>query len=171
MNSPSPSILSDEIERRAKVQGFIQGIPWSLHLRAWDAYKKKWNSSQSAERIHERGGFSDGELDDFIPGWRDEVSTITRLESELQSLREREAWRTDLENAPYAAPCNVRYTLETITGATLGEMFVVAERRACGQFRHAVPFDGVARPTHYSPITPPSTTNTDTQAPLREEKS
>lgn len=68
---------------RAPVQGYSAGIPWSLHLRAWDAYAEKYGRSQSAERLAERGGFGASELDVFVPGWRDEVSEITRLQEAL----------------------------------------------------------------------------------------
>lgn len=72
------------VERlRAPVQGFSAGIPWSLHLRAWDAYAKRYGRSQTAERLAERGGFGTRELDVFVPGWRDEVSEITRLQEAL----------------------------------------------------------------------------------------
>ncbi|GAA2867023.1 hypothetical protein GGQ99_001347 [Aminobacter niigataensis] len=68
---------------RAPVQGYSAGIPWSLHLRAWDVYAKKYGRSQTAERLAERGGFGTQELDIFVPGWRDEVSEITRLQEAL----------------------------------------------------------------------------------------
>ena len=32
-------------------------ISWEEHLEVWEAYHKKWNNTQSAERIAERGGF------------------------------------------------------------------------------------------------------------------
>jgi len=75
-------------ERRAPVQGYSPGIPWSLHIKAWDAYAAKYGRYQSAERMAERGGFHTNELDVFVPGWRDEVSEITRLQTENARLRE-----------------------------------------------------------------------------------
>ena len=77
--------MSDE--RMAPVQGYSAGIPWSLHLRAWDAYAAKYGRYQSAEGIAERSGFSVGELDVFVPGWRDEVSEIAKLRAEVARLR------------------------------------------------------------------------------------
>lgn len=48
-------------ERRALVQaerGHPAGtVAWSEHETAWEAYREKCGGSQSAERIHERGGF------------------------------------------------------------------------------------------------------------------
>lgn len=72
--------------RTAPVQGFSAGIPWSLHLRAWDGYSAKWGRGQTAERLAERGGFHTGELDEFVPGWRQEVSEIARLRAAHQEI-------------------------------------------------------------------------------------
>jgi hypothetical protein len=74
-----------DTERRAPVQGFSQGIPWSIHARARDAYSAKYGASQSAEGIAEHGGFATGELDVFAPGWREEVSEIARLRAQLDA--------------------------------------------------------------------------------------
>jgi hypothetical protein len=41
-------------------------VEWSEHLLAWSGYDAKWHSGQSAERIAERGGFSYGELLDYL---------------------------------------------------------------------------------------------------------
>jgi hypothetical protein len=74
-------------EKRAPVQGYSAGIPWSMHLRAYDAYCKKWGSQPAMidlEGRNCRGGFSTGELDDFIPGWRSELSLVTQLRAALE---------------------------------------------------------------------------------------
>lgn len=73
-------------ERRAPVQGYEAGIPWPVHLEAWDAYAKRYGSRQSAERMAERGGFHTNELDQFIPGWRERVSYIATLEARIKEL-------------------------------------------------------------------------------------
>lgn len=83
---------------RAPVQGYSAGIPWSLHLRAWDRYAEKYGRSQSAKRLAERGGFGVSELDVFVPGWRDEVSEITRLQEALAAA-EAGRWQP-IETAP-----------------------------------------------------------------------
>ena len=76
-------------EKIAPVQGYSAGIPWSMHLRAYDAYCKKWGPQKALidlEGRNCRGGFSTGELDDFIPGWREELSEITQLQKRIADL-------------------------------------------------------------------------------------
>jgi len=79
-----------KLEKIAPVQGHSPGIPWSLHVRAWNAYSAKYGKQQSAERIAERGGFSASELDIFVPGWRRyDVSEITKARiSEVEAERD-----------------------------------------------------------------------------------
>ncbi len=79
-NTPLPEC------KMAPVQGWPQGIPWSLHLEAYAAYSKKWAPQPALidlEGRNCRGGFSTGELDEFIPGWREKVSEITALREQL----------------------------------------------------------------------------------------
>lgn len=71
--------MSDE-ERRTPVQGDTGwhmprrypkakppgSIAWSEHIEAWCAYNVKYRNHQDAERIAERGGFSYGELVQFL---------------------------------------------------------------------------------------------------------
>jgi hypothetical protein len=73
-------------EKRAPVQGYTPGIPWSLHLEAYDAYRKRYGSQQALIEGGCRGGFGVGELDMFIPGWRDKVSEIGRLKARIAEL-------------------------------------------------------------------------------------
>jgi tetratricopeptide (TPR) repeat protein len=78
-------------EKRAPVQGYSAGIPWSMHLRAYDAYCKEYGRQDALidlEGRNCRGGFGTKELDRFIPGWRDELSELAQLRSELAKLRE-----------------------------------------------------------------------------------
>lgn len=60
-------------EKRAPVQGYAPGIPWSMHLRAYEAYSKKWRPQPALIEGGCRGGFAVDELDEFIPGWRQEL--------------------------------------------------------------------------------------------------
>ena len=76
----------------APVQGFSAGIPWEMHLRAYDAYCKKHGEQDALIDLDGRncrGGFHDSELDDFIPGWRDELTTIAAHEATIAELRDK----------------------------------------------------------------------------------
>jgi hypothetical protein len=88
-------------EKRAPVQGYSAGIPWEMHLRAYDAYSKKYSPQPALIDLEGRGcrgGFGTRELDDFIPGWRDELSALAGKDREIAALREeierfRAAWK------------------------------------------------------------------------------
>lgn len=84
------SASGEPSEKRAPVQGFEGGIPWSMHLRAYDAYCKIYSPQPALidlEKRNCRGGFHTSELDQFIPGWRDELSEIVALRNELAALK------------------------------------------------------------------------------------
>lgn len=107
-------------EKIAPVQGYSAGIPWPMHLRAYDAYCKEWGPQQAMidlEGRNCRGGFSTGELDMFIPGWRDELSETTKLKqkiAELESLLAATAHalrRLTVENIPDEWPGECVLTL------------------------------------------------------------
>ena len=72
----------------APVQGYSAGIPWAMHLRAYDAYCKKHGGQQALIEGWCRGGFCTEELDVFLPGWRDELSELTKLKAERDQLAE-----------------------------------------------------------------------------------
>jgi hypothetical protein len=75
-------------EKRAPVQGLTGGIPWSMHVRAYDAYAKRWGAQPALldlEGRNCRGGFGTEELDLFIPGWREELSELTTLKAKLRA--------------------------------------------------------------------------------------
>lgn len=63
-------------------------IPWSVAERAYEEYVKKWGKYSTLERIAERGGFYQKELDEFYPGWREDVEEIYLLRKEVKNLRE-----------------------------------------------------------------------------------
>lgn len=54
-------------------------IPWSVAEKAYGAYRLKYGSRQSLERLAQRGGFGWCEMDDLYPAWRDETSEIMQL--------------------------------------------------------------------------------------------
>lgn len=77
-------------DKRAPVQdrsGIVKSIPWEMHLRAYAAYAKKWAPQQAMIEGGCRGGFSTGELDGFIPGWREELPELETLAAEVKRLR------------------------------------------------------------------------------------
>lgn len=71
-------------------------IPWSLAERAYEQYSKPHGASQSLETLARRGGFYAEELDQFVPGWREETREINLLRrrlarAEVESTRLRSA--------------------------------------------------------------------------------
>lgn len=46
-------------------------IPWHVAELAYSVYAARWGGSQSLERLAERGGFHPGEMDEFLPNWRE----------------------------------------------------------------------------------------------------
>lgn len=82
--------MTTDTEKRAPVQGYPGGIPWAIHLEAYEVYCKRWGAQPALidlEGRNCRGGFSTGELDDFIPGWRDRVAEFGLLKAEVSKLR------------------------------------------------------------------------------------
>ena len=93
-------------DKHAPVQGYSAGIPWSMHLRAYDMYCKKYSPQPALvdlEKNNCRGGFGTEELDEFVPGWRDELSKIGKL---LQRAEAAEARASELAEAlePFCGP-------------------------------------------------------------------
>lgn len=79
--------------KRAPVQGWAAGIPWELHLEAYSAYCKKYGPQQALIEGGCRGGFATGELDMFIPGWRERASRTAKVETVLRKLvHEWDSW-------------------------------------------------------------------------------
>lgn len=78
-----PLDLNETKEKRAPVQGYTQGIPWEMHLRAYNEYCKQYGPQKALIEGWCRGGFATGELDLFIPGWRDELEELPRLRTDL----------------------------------------------------------------------------------------
>lgn len=68
--------LAKFTSKRAPVQGYAAGIPWAMHMRAYDAYCKEHGAQKAMIEGGCRGGFHVAELDDLIPGWREELSEM-----------------------------------------------------------------------------------------------
>ena len=84
-------MTTPDSEKRAPVQGYPGGIPWAIHLEAYEVYCKRWGAQPALidlEGRNCRGGFGTRELDDFIPGWRDRVSEFGKLKSSVKALKE-----------------------------------------------------------------------------------
>lgn len=85
---------SDEAKSnwKAPVQGYGGGIPWPIHLEAYDVYCKKYSSQVALIDLKGRGcrgGFHVGELDDFIPGWRERVDIVNTQRNTIAELQRR----------------------------------------------------------------------------------
>jgi hypothetical protein len=77
--------------KRAPVQGFSAGIPWDMHLRAYDVYCAEWGKQDAMidlEGKNCRGGFSIRELDKWIPGWREELDERKALAARIEELEQ-----------------------------------------------------------------------------------
>lgn len=93
--------MSDK-PKMAPVQGYSAGIPWAMHLRAYDAYRKKYSPQPEMINYEKgcRGGFGVSELDMFIPGWREELSELSRLRAANEKLAEALRECSDSAGAP-----------------------------------------------------------------------
>lgn len=102
-------------EKRAPVQGYPGGIPWAIHLEAYEVYCKRWGAQPALidlEGRNCRGGFSTGELDEFIPGWRDRVSEFGQLKTEVLQLRAEVTRLRELVNTPQLHDFSTAVVLE-----------------------------------------------------------
>jgi hypothetical protein len=79
------------VERTFPIQGPTshRRIPWWLAEEAFAVYSSRYGMSQSLERLAERGGFGAEEMDLFVPGWRDRIDRVKRLEASVAALTER----------------------------------------------------------------------------------
>ena len=60
-------------------------IPWAVAELAYISYAQRSGSSQSLERLAERGGFGVEELDVLLPDWRDRC--VPRLTAHIEGER------------------------------------------------------------------------------------
>lgn len=61
-------------------------IPWSVAELAYSVYAGRYGTSQSLERLAQRGGFGPGEMDLLLPGWRERVGEVVELRAEVQRI-------------------------------------------------------------------------------------
>ena len=56
-------------------------IPWSVAEVAYAEYVRRFGDGQTLQRLAERGGFGDREMDMFYPGWR---AALARVEGKAK---------------------------------------------------------------------------------------
>jgi hypothetical protein len=84
---------------RAPVQmerGARMDIPWPIHLEAYEAYCKRYGPQTALIDLTGRGcrgGFHVGELDGFVPNWRDRATYFGRLVSRVDELEAKQKRR------------------------------------------------------------------------------
>lgn len=61
-------------------------IPWDLAELAYSVYSAQYGRGQSLERLAERGGFGPGEMDEFVPDWRERCSEREMLVARVRDL-------------------------------------------------------------------------------------
>lgn len=61
-------------------------IPWEIAEEAYAVYAARFGRDQSLERLAERAGFSWGEMDDLLPGWRERVDLVVAQRARLADL-------------------------------------------------------------------------------------
>lgn len=62
-------------------------IPMWLAEKAHSQYVYRFGNDQSLERLGERGGFGIEEMDEFVPGWRDELNENIQLKKQVEALQ------------------------------------------------------------------------------------
>ena len=120
-----------QLRRTAPVQGYAAGIPWDMHLEAYAAYCKKWSPQPALITGWCRGGFHTGELDGFIPGWRERLGTIAKLQAEIAAAKQALAWISVEERMPPAG----QFVLVKCPSGYSTTPFVYTTARRGGDFR------------------------------------
>lgn len=85
MSEPTPRpTFPIQSERGAKPHPLQ--IPWDVAELAYSVYSGEYGRSQSLRRLAERGGFGPGEMDMYLPDWRDRCDRIKQLEAQHDEL-------------------------------------------------------------------------------------
>ena len=53
----------------------VESVPWHVAERAYLEYARRYGGGRTLERIAQRGGFGESELDSMYPDWRTADST------------------------------------------------------------------------------------------------
>lgn len=81
--------MSETGDKRFPVlQGGGRTISWETAQYAYTAYIKRYGDRQTLERLADRGGFAESELDVLYPQWRETETLIGRLQAENALLRQ-----------------------------------------------------------------------------------
>lgn len=65
---------------------FPTSIPWHIAELAYSVYGAKHGTSQSLERLAERGGFAPSEMDQYLPDWRARCDVTVRCWTALVNI-------------------------------------------------------------------------------------
>jgi hypothetical protein len=148
------AVVEAVAEKRAPVQGLTGGIPWWLHLEAYDAYCKRYSPQPALidlEGRNCRGGFGTSELDLLVPGWRDRISEVGKLRAEVARLtaalaatQTQPAKVDEQKAAPEGAPADARVPLTDEKIEVIGLQAI----RECGStlLNTVVPYGHDLRP-------------------------
>ncbi len=107
-------------------------IPWPIAVRAYTDYAARYGTEQSVERLAGRGGFHYGEMDRHLPGWRDEVNELLRVQAECAALRAEKAqmqeWLDEKQQfIEYLEASDGRMAITKMTEALQPARTVIAE--------------------------------------------
>jgi SMC interacting uncharacterized protein involved in chromosome segregation len=118
------SEMRGRVERQCPV---IKGgfIPWSVAELVYIEYAQKHGSSQSLERIAERGGFGYEELDSLLPNWREHRSGAYEITSLRAKVEELEGQAATVDDATGKIIVALRAKVERLEG----ELAAVEEAR------------------------------------------
>lgn len=96
-------------------------IPWSVAELAYSVYASRYGRGQSLERLAERGGFGPGEMDEFVPDWRERCDENARLRAEVERMEAAQA-EADAKFAAMESQCaGMRDALEQIDKWVIGK--------------------------------------------------
>lgn len=88
--TPTQRMFPIQFERGAKAHP--RQVPWWIAELAYSVYAGRYGHSQSLERLAERGGFAPGEMDEFLPDWRERCDENAALRERLEAA-EKDAYK------------------------------------------------------------------------------
>jgi len=82
----TPRMFPIQSQRGAKPHPLM--IPWAIAELAYSVYSQRYGREQSLEGLAERAGFGPGEMDDFLPDWRERCDALAESRRELQRVEQ-----------------------------------------------------------------------------------